>query len=162
MRVTLLALLPFAALSLSSVIPSKVIRALTDNAVLRPITEAVSRSGYDGLAKRFSGGDCHGVRVQLPFCPREANPQGSVTLDPSHPPQPCFRDQICCGHDCDNLNVVGPANKRDIIPEQLDSTIMENPNMNPLVKRQDPLPKGGQQVVIYRNGQVVDQKYAGL
>ncbi|KAI4259553.1 MAG: hypothetical protein L6R42_004527 [Xanthoria sp. 1 TBL-2021] len=39
---------------------------------------------------------------------------------------------------------------------------MEKPKMKPLVKRQDSLPQAGKQVIIYQNGLLLDQKYAGL
>ncbi|KAL8657408.1 MAG: hypothetical protein Q9226_001944 [Calogaya cf. arnoldii] len=144
MRVTLLALLLLAVPTFSSVILSSFIRTWTGE-----------------LAKRRSGGNCRSVKIKEGICPREAEPQG-VTLDPSHQPvTECFRDMICCGDGCNGLNIVGPAGKRAVVPEQVGSTIMEEPNMKPLVKRQDIAPQAVQQVTIYQNGQLLDQKYAG-
>ncbi|KAL8996057.1 MAG: hypothetical protein Q9169_004333 [Polycauliona sp. 2 TL-2023] len=166
MRVILIALLLPATLTLASAIPSDLIRSLKGNTVIHPISETDATIDHAEVAKRNPGaGECRSVKIKEGICPREANPQGTVTLDPTHvPTKDCFRDLICCGNGCNGLDIVGPAGspKRDGIPEELESTVMEKPNMKPLVKRQDPLPQAGQQVIIYQDGQLKDQKYAGL
>ncbi|KAL8912295.1 MAG: hypothetical protein Q9171_002667 [Xanthocarpia ochracea] len=148
MRISLIPVLLLATLTLSSVIPSKFI------------------SDHGGLIKRLSGGQCKAVRVKQGICPREAGPQGSVSLDTSHTPvTECFRNTVCCGAGCNGLNIVGPATsgpKRDMMSKQPDTTVMEKPNMRPLVKRQEPAPQAGEQVTIYQNGELLDPEYAGL
>lgn len=165
MRIALITLLLPVPFTVSSVIPSKFLRTWTDNAVIRSIAEVDYPSYYGGLIKRMSGGKCRAVRIKEGICPREAMPQRPI-LDPSHTPsKDCFRDTICCGDGCNGLNIVGPApggRKRDLMSEQSESTVMEQPNMKPLVKRQTSLPHAGQQVIIYQNGKLLDQKYAGL
>lgn len=90
----------------------------------------------------MSGGQYRSVRVKEGICPRQAEPQGTVTLDSSHPPVTgCFRNTICCADGCNGLDIVGPAIKRHVVPEQLDSTAIDTPNMKPLVKGQDSLPQ---------------------
>ncbi|CAL8581513.1 hypothetical protein XPA_007202 [Xanthoria parietina] len=90
----------------------------------------------------MSGGQYRSVRVKEGICPREAEPQGTVTLDPSPPPfTECFRNTISCADGCNGLDIVGPAMKRHVVPEQLDSTAVDTPNMRPSVKRQDSLPQ---------------------
>ncbi len=148
MRVSVFPVLLLATLTLSSVIPSKFI------------------SDHGGLTKRLSGGQCQAVRVKQGICPREAGPQGTVSLDTSHTPvTACFRNTVCCGAGCHGLDIVGPATsgpKLDVMSKQPDTTIMEKPNMKPLVKRQELAPQAGEQVTIYRNGELLDPEYAGL
>ncbi|KAL8725881.1 MAG: hypothetical protein Q9166_007078 [cf. Caloplaca sp. 2 TL-2023] len=47
---------------------------------------------------------------------------------------------------------------------EIKSTIMAEPNMKPLVKRQDPVPapQAGEQITIFANGELKDPKYADL
>ncbi|KAL8725758.1 MAG: hypothetical protein Q9166_007158 [cf. Caloplaca sp. 2 TL-2023] len=167
MRVILIAGLLLATLTFSSVIPSKFTRIRTDNAVLRPRVQADSISVDGEPVKRQSASQCQAVRVKQGICNRAPGPQGGVILDPSYQPvTECFRNLICCGVGCNGLDIVGPATsgpKRDVMSEKIETTVMEKPNMKPLVKRQDPLaPQVGQQVTIHQNGQLVDQNYADL
>ncbi|KAL8814199.1 MAG: hypothetical protein Q9223_006559 [Gallowayella weberi] len=81
----------------------------------------------------------------------------------------CYVNKICCGVGCDGLDIVGSATKRDVMANQPDDTLMKEPNMKPLkslsVKRQDnsnPPPRVGEDVTIYENGYLLDEKYAEL
>ncbi|KAL8802544.1 MAG: hypothetical protein Q9200_006545, partial [Gallowayella weberi] len=168
MRITIVCLVSLAHLTLSSVIPTKLARF--SNGVFSSLPELHSVPFLGELVKRQSAPNtqCKSVRVKQTNCPRNADPQ--VSLDFSHPPvMGCYVNKICCGVGCDGLDIVGPATKRDVMANQPDDTLMKEPNMKPLkslsVKRQDnsnPPPRVGEDVTIYENGYLLDEKYAEL
>lgn len=162
MRLILVSLIPLSHLAFASVIPTKLARFST--AVTASLPQLHSLPFIGELVKKDVTPQCFGVRVKQDICTRNPDPHGSVTLDTSPLPDPdCFRDTICCGTACDGLDIIGPVAKRHVIDTQLNDTVMTEPNMKPLVKRQDgpiQIPDAGPDVVVYENGQLLDSKYA--
>ncbi|KAL8735774.1 MAG: hypothetical protein Q9166_000638 [cf. Caloplaca sp. 2 TL-2023] len=58
----------------------------------------------------------------------------------------------------------GPLAISDVFERSFESTVMAEPNMKPLFKRQDPVPapQAGEQITIFANGELKDSKYADL